>query len=58
MLKDIKEIMFVTSKKTENLNRKIETTKSRQMEILELKNTMPEIKKSLGRLYGRMEMTE
>lgn len=58
MLKDIKEIMFVTSKKTENLNGKIETTKRRQTEILELKNTMSEIKNSLGRPYSRMEMTE
>lgn len=57
MLKDIKEIMFVTSKKTENLNGKIETTKRRQTEILELKNTMSEIKNSLGRPYSRMEMT-
>lgn len=37
MIEDIKEIMFVISEKTENLNRKIETTARKQMEILELK---------------------
>lgn len=50
--------MFVISEKIENLKRRTETIKRKQMEVLELKNTMCEIKISLDGLYSRMQMTE
>ena len=56
-LKDIKEIVFVISEKIKNLKRRTETIKRKQMEVLELKNTMCEIKISLDGLYSRMQMT-
>lgn len=49
--------MFVISEKIKNLKRRTETIKRKQMEVLELKNTMCEIKISLDGLYSRMHMT-
>ena len=50
--------MLVISEKMGNLKRRTETIKRKQMEVLELKNIMREIKISLDGLYSRMQMTE
>ena len=50
--------MLVISEKIGNLKRRTETIKRKQMEVLELKNIMREIKISLDGPYSRMQMTE
>ena len=50
--------MLVISEKIGNLKRRTETIKRKQMEVLELKNIMHEIKISLDGPYSRMQMTE
>lgn len=58
MFKDIKENMFIINDKRGIVSRDKETSKKNQMEILELKNTMLEVKNVVGGLNSRREVTE
>lgn len=58
MLKVTKENMFLIEGYTRNLSRKIRTIKKSQMEILEMKNTTSEFKKSLDGLNRILEIKE
>lgn len=57
MLHEFK-ILKISNKLRKILSSQIKTTANNQMGILELKNTISELKNLLARLISRMEMTE
>lgn len=50
--------MLETNEKIENLFREMKDIKKNQKEIIELKNTIPQIIQSMDGLHSRMEVTE
>lgn len=50
MHREIEDNMFSMNEKTGNLKKEIETIKKNQMHILQLKNTIPEVKNLLDGL--------
>lgn len=56
IISDLKENALGMHEKMRHLTEEIETIEKNQMEILELKNTISEIKNSLNGLNNRMEM--
>ena len=57
MLHEFK-ILKISNKLRKILSSQVKTTANNQMGILELKNTISELKNLLARLISRMEMTE
>lgn len=56
MLKDLVEKMGDTCEQRENFSTEMKTTKKGQMEMLDLKNTVTQMKNSSYGLYNRLDV--